>query len=63
MYIIKEDRWKTAPSLNLPRSNHSSCYIGEAIFTFGGGAEALLSSIEKLQKPKDSQSCWELLAV
>ena len=49
-YSIKEDKWSTAPNLNHARNGHSSCVLGDTIFTFCGynGDSDFLSSIESL---------------
>ena len=36
MYTIETDTWSQAPSLEVPRVNHSSCVAGDTLFIFGG---------------------------
>ena len=36
MYEISSNNWSPAPALNIARIGHSSCVLGDKIFTFCG---------------------------
>ena len=51
MFSICSNSWLSAPSLNTDRYDHSSCALGDIVYTFGGHSiqkNQLLYSIESL---------------
>ena len=44
---IAEERWSEGPTLNEERENHSSCYLNQQVYVFGGDCNS--GSIESLR--------------
>ena len=63
LYDIERDKWVIAPELQLARTYHSGCALGDNAFVFcGTGMRVKLNSIEVLDTRADSQ-IWRLIDI
>ena len=54
-YDLSSDRWEVMPELKVAREYHSSCMLGDYIFTVAGtGYDGILNSMEVLKIAPDS---------
>lgn len=59
-YSIREDLWTSAPDMINARFGHSTCALGNVLYTFGGANREIdeLAHLEQLTNPTQPGSSW-----
>ena len=67
-YSCKDNKWRRAPALNQPRIFHSTCALGDMLYTFAGRVDKKKyhDTMERLNAKEcvnRRESAWQLIAL